>query len=526
MELYNQYYKEILKMNPTMSTFVGFHSDNDKYENIYSKEYIDNSKSLLLKYKKLNDKVKNKDYHNKLLDYELKMSLNSYKYKFELLPIDQESIIPTVIQMVNDKFFPQDTVNDYKNIMKRYKDIKVVCDTMIENMRKGIKMGYVQPKRIIKLVIDQYTSILKNKEYNIKVPKQIHKEYYEVLDTYFVSSIRKILHFLKKEYYPKCRITIGYYDYPNGRNMYQYLANYYTTTDMSVEEIHNLGLKEVARINQEMINTKNNTDFKGSLKQFHTFMKNDKQFQYKNRKDALKGYKNEQNLINSTVMNKYFYKMDGSNSKYVSHDYGIKAIPKYQEQDAPGAYYYMPSKDLKRKGNFYLNMYDLTGVTKYTVRALSLHEGNPGHHYQLTLIIDKKLPLYIIYSNHIAYIEGWALYAESLGDYTDMYIYYGRLSYEMLRALRLVIDTGIHHYKWSYNKTLKYFKKYFNGSNTEIVNEIHRYIADPGQALAYKIGELTILDLRKKWKGDIKDFHKKILENGPTPINLLIKEFD
>jgi uncharacterized protein (DUF885 family) len=426
--------------------------------------------------------------------------------------------------MVNDKFFPQDTIQDYKNIISRYKDLYIICDTIIENMEKGIIKGYVQPKRIIKIVIKQFENILKDKDYYITVPIKIRKEFNDAINTYFVTSVQKLLVFLKTKYLKKCRNTIGYYDLPNGRDMYKFFAKSYTTTDMSIDSIHKLGLSEVKRIYNEMKTIKQDVGFKGNMKQFSNYLRDDPKFFFKTRNEVLKAYEKEQTYIEKNVLPKYFHTMKNSN-KFLSHNYQIKAIPKYQETDSPMAYYYMPSKDIKRKGCFYLNMHNLKALTKYTVKALSLHEGNPGHHYQLTNIIDNKLPIYVMYSDYIAYIEGWALYSESLDNYTDHYEYYGKLSYEMLRALRLVIDTGIHHYGWSYKKTYKYFKKYYNGADSEIINEINRYIVDPGQALAYKIGELTIKRLRSNWKGDIKDFHSKILEYGPLPLNILEAKF-
>jgi uncharacterized protein (DUF885 family) len=526
VRLYDKYFEEIVKLNPTFATFMGIHKYNDKFENVYSKEYISMYKKIILKYIKLNNKELIKDSTNhyaRLLNYELTMSLDGYKYNGELLPIDQNNIIPIMIQMVNDKFFPQDTIQDYRNIINRYKVVATICDTMIERMKEGIKKGYVQPKRIIKLVIKQYEIILKDKEYYITVPKEIQDEFNKTIDNYFVVSIKKLLLFLKDVYIKRCRNTIGYYDLPNGNKFYEHIAKSFTTTNMNIDEIHDLGLFEVNRIHNEMILIKNKVNFKESLKQFNNYLKTNKKFQYRNRNEIMNGYKIEQTLIEKTIMPKYFHK---AKKGFLSHNYLIKPVPKYQEKNSPGAYYYMPSSDLKRKGCFYLNMYDISSVTKYTTKVLSLHEGNPGHHYQLTYTIDQKLPLYVIYADYTAYIEGWALYTETLGDYTDPYNYYGKLSYEMLRALRLVIDTGIHYYKWSFNKVLKYFKKHYNGSDTEIINEIHRYIANPGQALAYKIGELTIKKLRCNWSGDIKDFHQKILENGPMPMNLLIEKFN
>jgi len=224
-----------------------------------------------------------------------------------------------------------------------------------------------------------------------------------------------------------------------------------------------------------------------------------------------------QSKLNKFIMKKLF-------KKKISHDYLIEAVPKYNEKYAPSAYYVLGDLNKKRKGKFYINLGNLKTHNKIYVESLSLHEGNPGHHYQITYVNDSNLPLFIKIGSFTAYDEGWALYCENLGEYNDILSYYGKLNMEMLRALRLVIDTGIHYYEWSESRCLSFMKRYLFDDEKNILSEIHRYMANPGQALAYKIGELSIINLKKKYKGDIKNFHEEVLELGSIPLEILNKK--
>ena len=221
--------------------------------------------------------------------------------------------------------------------------------------------------------------------------------------------------------------------------------------------------------------------------------------------------------IEDNIMPKYF-----NNIKH--YNYKIKEIPKYLAKNSTGAYYYMKSIDNKRKGTFYLNTYNYKSNPKYLVESLVLHEGNPGHNYQLSYSFDLNLPYFLIYGGSTAYIEGWALYTESLGEYKNNYSYFGKLIHEMLRAARLVVDIGIHCYNWSFEKSVNYLRKTTGLSYYECKNEILRYIANPAQALSYKIGERFILDLKKdflKTNNNLKEFHELILKKGPIPLKFL-----
>jgi len=392
-------------------------------------------------------------------------------------------------------------------------------------MKEGKKKKHIISTFDCEKIIEQLNNVLKNKSYmpNKKnmalIPSSIKKEYLEVIEKYFLTNVIKINKFLKKEYLPHCLKEGGLYYLPNGKKNYQYLINSYTTlNNLTAEKIHKLGLSEVNRINIELENIKNKLGFNGSLKQFKEYMKKSPENYYKSPTETMNAYKDMRSEINKTIMPTYF-------NEKISHNYEIKAIPKYMSDYSTGAYYRMASYDNSRKGVFYLDTNNLKSNQKYETLVLSLHEGNPGHHYQLTHSIDNKIPKFFLYIMHnTAYIEGWGLYCESFVDKDDLLNYYGRLNYEIMRAVRLVVDTGIHHYGWSYKKAYDYYDKYCLSSKKETQNAILRYIANPGQALGYKIGEMFIMNLRDdflKKNNDIKAFHNHFLKYGALPLCLM-----
>ena len=270
-----------------------------------------------------------------------------------------------------------------------------------------------------------------------------------------------------------------------------------------------------------------------TLSKFYDEMRNDPNNYYTTGAGVLQGYESARNAIEQTVIPKFF--------RNTVTPYEIKAVPKEQETGSPAAYYYTGNSS-GRAGVFYANMSGVSktpnGNAKFNMVALTLHEGNPGHHYQFQYALDEGIPDYRTNATDgTAYSEGWGLYAESLGDWlydqttaNGRFNYYGRLNYEMFRALRLVVDTGIHYYGWSHKKALNYMLKYSSLEKNGLDTEVERYICLPGQALAYKIGQIFISDLKteymKKPGADIKDFHDKVLENGILPLELLGEQFD
>ena len=524
MKIYNKFFNDYLDINPETGSFIGENKYDEHYSISISKEYREKYYHLCQEYldKLLEEdtNTNNHDIYIKSFKYFLESEIKGKKFENDLIPLDlNDNYILNFIELsLGDSYLPLKSITNYKNMINQYKGFEEWSNVAIQNMKIGIKKKYIISKLQCKKIIEQINYIITKKSYmpNIKdIPLNIKEEYLEAIEKYFVKNIKLILKFLKKEYLPNCLNEGGLANLPNGKEEYQYLINYYTTlNNYTPEKIHKLGLSEVKRITNELNNIKKNLGYNCSLKQFKEYMKNNSKNYYKTSEDIMNAFKKTRTLINKTIMPAFFYSKN-------YYNYEIKEIPKYMSDYSTGAYYIMGSYDNKKKGIFYLDS-NIKGNPIYETMVLSLHEGNPGHNYQLTDSIDKKVPKIFLYiMNNTAYIEGWGLYCESFINKEDYLNQYGKLNYEMIRAVRLVIDTGIHHYGWSYDKAFKYYDEHCLSSKKETQNEILRYIASPGQALAYKIGEIFINNLRDKYlkKNDnIKAFHKNFLQYGPLPL--------
>jgi uncharacterized protein (DUF885 family) len=392
-------------------------------------------------------------------------------------------------------------------------------------MKEGMKCGVVLSKFICKRMIKLLDKFYNDKSYVIE---EVSEEYAGIFKQYG-RKLKELIAFIKTKYLKKCINGHGLCYLPNGKNMYKFFVLQKTTTDKTPREIHQIGLKEVARLKGELESLKTKMGFGSlTLQQFYDKMRNDPKNYYTKSEDILQGYEDTKATIEQKIMPKYF--------RTQVKPYEIKAVPKEQEEGSPAAYYY-PGNSSGRAGVFYVNTKNIKENPKFNMVALTLHEGNPGHNYQFQYALDKNIPDYRVYATDgTAYAEGWGLYAESLGDALydqateeGRFYYYGRLNYEMFRSLRLVVDTGIHYYGWSHKKALDYMLKYSSLEKGELDTEVERYICLPGQALAYKIGQMFISDLKteymKKAGADIKDFHDKVLENGVLPLKLLGEQF-
>ena len=397
-----------------------------------------------------------------------------------------------------------------------------IVESIISNMKQGIKKKYTLPKILTIKLVEQLKVLLKTKSYkNEHIKYKLSFDFNKECENIFIPPIKKLIEFLEKDYLSHSRNTIGMMRLPNGFREYKYLVKCSTTLkDIKVETIHNYGLNEVERIYNLMIKIKDNMEFKGSLKEFNKYLANRRDLKFKSKKDVIDKYKETLSTINKSIMKTQFH-------NNVKGKCAIIPVPSYNEDYSAEAYYIPGDIENKRSGKFYMNLRNVKELNKMEVESLTLHEANPGHHYQITYVNENdKIPLFLkAYSNE-AYQEGWALYCEGLGKYKTYESYYGKLILEMIRALRLVVDTGIHFYGWTFDKTFKFYKRFSVDSDSKIKQQLYRYIAIPGQALSYKIGEKIILDLKKKFKkhnkhpGASKDFHERILEHGPIPFEL------
>ena len=517
------YFNDLLELNPSLASFLGRREYDNDYENPLSSEYKKKMKKIISKYK--NVPVKTLD--DEVLSYIIEEKIRENKVKnIDLLPplYSFENGIITFTSS-NKQFYPLETSQDFENLVKRHKKFMKFIDSCIKQMKEGMKCGVVLSKFICKRMIKLLDKFYNDKSYVIE---EVPEEYAGIFKQYG-RKLKELIAFIKTKYLKKCINGHGLCYLPNGKNMYKLFVLQKTTTDKTPREIHQIGLKEVARLKGELESLKTKMGFSSlTLLQFYDKMRNDPNNYYTTSAGVLQGYENTKAKIEQLIMPKYF--------RTQVKPFEIKAVPKEQEEGSPAAYYY-PGNSSGRAGVFYVNTKNIKENPKFNMVALTLHEGNPGHNYQFQYALDKGIPEYKVNAaDGTAYAEGWGLYAESLGDMLydqttaeGRFNYYGRLNYEMFRALRLVVDTGIHYYGWSHKKALDYMLKYSSLEKSELDKEVERYICLPGQALAYKIGQMFISDLKteymKKAGADIKDFHDKVLENGVLPLKLLGEQF-
>jgi len=357
-----------------------------------------------------------------------------------------------------------------------------------------------------------------------KEKTRINDAYREAVAGQLVPAYKRLAEFLKTEYLPKARDSIGLSALPGGNEIYLYLVKSETTSDLSPDAIHTLGLSELARIESEMEAVKKQTGFSGSLQNFREFLRNDPRFKFKDQAAMLAEFNRVKSVVDQHLGDVFLTKPKAPLS--------FRLYDPYVASDRPAAEYSPASGDGRRAGVVYLNASDLPTRPTYTSEVLEIHEGIPGHHLQIAVARENRdLPQFRRVGSETAFTEGWALYAETLGSelglYTDPYQKFGALSFDAWRASRLVVDTGIHWFGWSYDRAIEFLITHAGLSRGEATEEVNRYIAIPGQALAYKIGEREILSLRERAKAglgakfDLKRFHEAILKDGAMPLPVL-----
>ncbi len=434
---------------------------------------------------------------------------------------------------------PAARTKDYENILARLGGISTLVDQTIALLQEGLSREIVPPKVPLRSVPDQVAGqvhigpmttpmLAKFKKFPGTIPAVEQVRLTEAAKAVYADAVRpalKRLHvFLRDEYVPNCRTTVGRSALSNGRAWYEHQIRHYTTTTLSPDEIHNIGLREVKRIHAEMESIRKQVGFEDDLHAFFGFLRTDPRFYYDTADELLAGYRDICKRADPELT-KLFRKLP-------RQPYGVIPVPSYIEKSVTTAYYQPGSNDAGRAGFFFANTYDLKSRPKWEMEALALHEAVPGHHLQLAVADEiVGLPEFRKYGRYTGYVEGWGLYSESLGQemgfYTDPYSKFGQLTYEMWRAIRLVVDTGIHAKGWSRQQAIDFFKANAGKTEHDITVEIDRYIVWPGQALAYKLGELKLKELRARAtaklgdKFDIRSFHDEILWNGALPLGIL-----
>ena len=551
-QLYTDYWEAYLKLSPLNATFIGDNRYNAEMPNFFTAEYRQQEhdfnkawldKALALDGSRLEGPGR--------ISYEIfvrdrQLALESEKFPDWMLPISQFNNIATFMPMLGSgsSAQPFKTVEDYDNWLKRGAAIPAIYDQAIANMREGMKAGVVQPKVLMDKVIPQLDSIINDdptkttfwgpitampKEFSAEDQKRLTEAYRVMIADQLMPAYKRLRAFIADEYLPASRATVSLSALPDGEAWYAFNAKTQTTTDLTPAQIHEIGLKEVERIHAEMHEVMKQVGFKGNLQEFFKFMTTNKQFEFKSEKELLDAYNALRVRVDAKIPEQF--------SLLPKAGFEIRPIEPYRNQASAGGEYQAPSEDGSRPGIFYVNTYDLPSRKTWDAEDLYLHEAIPGHHFQIAIQQElKDVPAFRRFGGETAFAEGWGLYAESLGKdlgiYTDPYQYFGRLQGELWRAIRLVVDTGLHSKDWTREQVIDYMQTNSAVENTDAVAEAERYIAIPGQALAYKIGELKIQELKKKAKAELGDkfdpraFHAEVLKDGSVPLPVLEAKID
>jgi uncharacterized protein (DUF885 family) len=439
---------------------------------------------------------------------------------------------------------PFRTVDDYEDFLGRIRGFEQAIDITIANLREGMATGVVQPRILMERVLPQLSAHVVADptaslfygpitnlpaEFSAADRVRLTAEYTAAIRDRIVPSFRKLHDFVRDEYMPRTRTTVGLSALPDGRAWYEYQVRSVTTTDLTPEQIHDIGLSEVARIHREMETVMRQVGWQGDLKSFMQHMVSEPRFRYTTREEMLADYRAAQARIDATTDRLFDLKPRAN--------YEIRQIEEFRERSASAGSYTAAALDGSRPGVFYLNTYDPPARPRFGMETLLIHEGSPGHHFQISIARElEHLPRLRRFGGYTAYVEGWGLYAETLGKelgvYTDPYQYFGYLSSELWRAIRLVLDTGIHAKGWTLEQAAEYARQNSANSETNTLSEVERFAAIPGQGLAYKVGEMKITELRRRAEAalgprfDIKAFHRAVLEDGALPLDVLNDKID
>ena len=552
IKIYADYWEASLALNPLDATFVGDTRFNDQLPDYYSAEYRAQESAFNRLWMDKASAIGSEGLQGQdLLSYEIFMRDRAMQAESEHFPDWKQplnqfySLTSTLVQLGSGSSAqPFKTVKDYDNWLARAARVPTLFKSMQANMRSGITDGVVQPRILMEKVIPQLDALLTDKpedslfwkpitdlpaDFSETDKARLTQAYRAAITEQLIPAYRELRDFVVKDYLPACRDTVSLSALPNGEAWYAFKVRRNTSTERTPAEVHAIGLAEVARINGEVDAVIAQTGFKGSRADFNRFVSTDKQFEFPTEAALLAAYRALEARINSHVPEQF--------SLLPKAGFEIRPVEPFRAASSSTGAYQSPSEDGTRPGVFYVNTYDLPSRKTWDAESLFLHEAIPGHHFQLALQQElTEMPKFRRFGGETAFIEGWGLYSESLGKdlgvYTDPYQYYGRLQAEMWRAIRLVVDTGIHSKGWTRQQVLDYMRANSTASQTKAVSEAERFMAIPGQALAYKTGEMQIRLLRTRAekalgdKFDIRAFHAEVLKDGAVPLNVLEQKVD
>lgn len=546
-QLFADYWEASLKLNPLGATYVGDSRYNDQLPNFLGADFRARNKAFNLAWRARIAAVDTRTLGEQdrlsvqMLLADLDEKLAGERFPAHLQPINQFYSLPNQLAQLGSgsSAQPFKTVQDYDHWLKRAAQIPALFDQAIANMREGMQQGVVQPKVLMLKVLPQLDALIAADptqtlfykpistlpaEFSAADKTRLTAQYSAMISTELMPAYRRMRQFIHDEYLPKTRETVGINALPDGTAWYAYLAKSRTTTDLTPQAIHQIGLDEVARIQAEMRKVIAALKFEGDLQAFFEFLDRDPRFIFKDEPALLAYYESLRQKVAPGAARMFTLQPKAG--------FEIRPVETFRNKSASGGSYQGPSEDGTRPGIFYVNTYDLPSRKIWDAEDLYLHEAVPGHHFQIALAQElTELPKFRRFGGATAYKEGWGLYAESLGKeigvYQDPYNYFGYLQNELWRAIRLVVDTGLHDKGWTRQQVIDYMLHNSAQSETQAISEAERYMAIPGQALAYKIGELKIKELRLRSekalgaKFDIRDFHREVLKDGAVPLDVL-----
>ena len=553
-------FDEKLDRSPMYQTYLGIKKDADKWDDI-SDDFADKELALTKEALQwINDSV-----NVAALNADAKLSYTLFKqtlenaieddaYRRYKYPVNQMHGMQAEIPAFLINMHQINSKEDAENYIARLQGIEPLFNQLSDNLKKNQEAGIMIPKFVFAKVLDDSRNIIKGEPFDNSGKKstlyndfesKVSKLSIDEADkTTLLTNAKEALKGAVYNGYSKLIATLetqekeattddGAWKFSNGAAYYNHFLKRTTTTNLTADEIHEIGLKEVKRIHGEMEAIKNKVGFEGSLQDFFKFMKTDKQFYYPATEEGRTAYMNKATKIIDSMKTR----LDELFITKPKADLQVKAVEAFREKSAGKAFYQQPALDGSRPGTYYANMYDMESMPTYQMEALAYHEGIPGHHMQIAIAQElKDVPMFRKFGRYTAYVEGWGLYSElipkEMGFYADPYSDFGRLAMELWRACRLVVDTGIHTKKWTREEGIKYYTDNTPNAELDAIKMVERHIVMPTQATAYKIGMLKIVELREKAKKalgdkfDIRKFHDVVLTNGPLPLNILEDKVD
>jgi uncharacterized protein (DUF885 family) len=546
--LVEAYFDESLALNPTDATDYGDHRFDDQLELPATPAYEAATNALEIRYRAavaaIDPVALDQDARltREMFLYGRDIALERGRHPRRLLPISQfDGGMATYLAFYGSGTGAQPfaSVADYDRWLARARRFPLWVDAAIAAMRVGMARGIVHPRVVMAKTVPQLESLiaadpeaslffgpvsLMSEDWPAAERDRLEDAIRDLIEQQLNPSYRRLADFIRDEYLPACRETVGWGALPGGSDWYASEVRRHTTTSLAPADIHVIGLAEVARIHAGMEDVMREVGFEGTLAEFFRYVQEEPAFYFERPVDLLAGYLRLKKQIDAELPRLF--------SVMPKADYEVREVEAFRAASAAGGSYQGASADGKRPGIFYVNTYNLKAQPIYGMETLSLHEAAPGHHFQVSIQQELTgLPRFRRFERNVAYIEGWALYAESLGRelglFTDPMQWYGRLSDEMLRAMRLVVDTGLHAEGWSRERAIRYMRENSSLAMTDIEAEVDRYIVNPGQALGYKIGDIRIQALRRRAEEtlgahfDVREFHAAVLNDGALPLEVL-----